>query len=191
LSQTIKKDSLKCAVKTIDLLGEKDSGEPLLCLYAGLGKVLKVLSLDVDKKEYSLQDSYFFQNENIIQSRFVNKHAIASQLLKKKYISIFDTNKEKSTKIFKLFSEGSGSKKTPGSKGKGFVDCFDASPNRSLLAATSGNLLGLVDSRTQTCAFQKNLMNRVTQLKFQGDSSLVFQCSSGLFKLDLRYYTNY
>lgn len=184
--QTIKKDSLKCSVKTIDFLESTVSESEVTCLFAGVGKVLSILHVDISKRKYTAKDSFFFQNENILKSRFLDSKTIASQLVRKKCISVFDTVKEKSTKIFKLFSQNASNNSKSNSKFNGFVECFDVNPSRSLMCVSSRNLFGLIDPRTKGAILHKNLMKSAQKLRFSGDSCVNFQTNSGMFSLDLR-----
>ena len=186
ISQILKKDSLKCAVKTLDYLPNNTQTTPMLWLYAGIGKTLKICKLDTQNNSYSIVNSFFFQNENILQSRFLDSSTVASQILKKKYVSIFDIKKEKSTKLFKLFSDGISNNKRHSSKKQGYINCLDVNKERNLIGVSSSNLFSLIDRRSKGSVFQKNLMKTVSDLKFRGNSEIVYQTNSGLFRLDLR-----
>lgn len=186
LSQIMKKDSLKCAVKTIDFLPTKTASDKVTWLYAGVGKVLRICTLDVRAREYKLEQSFYFQNENILKSRFLDSSTVVSHLLKKKHISLFDLQKERSTKLLKLFSEGISNNKRIQAKSRHFVDCMDVDGQRKYVGVCSSNLFSLVDRRSRRPALQKNLMKKVVNLRFSGATSVVYQTNAGLFKLDLR-----
>lgn len=172
ITKLLKKDHLRSAVNSIDAFPQNSS---LYC-YSGIGKTARLLSLDTSNKSYSVQNSFFFESENPLKCKFVSKEVLVCQMRKKKYLNFFDIEKEKSSRVSKLFSNG------------GEVLLMDTCPLRNYSVVSNGKMISLIDTRSKLPVKEKHLMTQIHSLNFYNSQKIAFSSDTkGVSIYDIRY----
>ena len=186
VSKTVKHHSLKSSVKSIDRLQNGfQNNNTSKWLFCGLGKTLKTCDLFEDRNEYDITNSFFFNNESFLKTRFLDSNKTLSHLLKKRYVTLFDLEKEKATRLSKLFTKNTNQQSQKGGK-SGIVDFMEISLDKKLIGVSSNNLFSVMDSRSRMPVFEKHLLTKIQRFCFSDSHKLIYQSNSGLLSLDLR-----